>query len=433
MAQAAHAGRLLETVWRGRRRRGNLIALWGAGVAVLLIAGLLTGCTARIVSRPGDAETPARGIAYHLPATELTYVMTFRLTDCRGAMEITDAAIEQRVLPDRGAGTYLIDPTYLSTLTKSIPLAKVTVNNGMLVAIDYEARDRSADLLKEGAALVGDVVSAASPLQLSSLGGALSLLGASRSLQQTKMIRSFQPAGQKGPTAGDGICNDATRDALEEQRVLGQHLEVMKRNLLAAEVQLAEGRDGARERIAGTEAVIRKTQERLGEVAKRLTIQYRKPILVESGRCEGFGEIVLESAPFTRWFGNRADQEAFQGQFRAWIEENKLSYTISHCQGQAPEGELQAPWVEGLYYRLPAQCRLEITKDTLVATSGVEIMQCGRLAVLEITNGAFQDNAHRIEFDPLSGEIKSFEFRDRAVRASEALGGIAGAAKGALP
>ena len=74
-----------------------------------------------------------------------------------------------------------------------------------------------------------------------------------------------------------------------------------------------------------------------------------------------------------------------------------------------------------------------ITRDALVSTSTVELLQCGRLAAVEITNGAFQNNSHRIEFAPLSGEIKTFEFKDNTARAPEALGGITGALKAAKP
>ena len=71
------------------------IKLCTVSVAFLVIAGLLSSCTTKIVSRPAEEIVPAVGIAYHLPATELSYVMTFRLMDCRGAIEITDAAMNE--------------------------------------------------------------------------------------------------------------------------------------------------------------------------------------------------------------------------------------------------------------------------------------------------------------------------------------------------
>jgi len=401
----------------------------------LFIVGLLSACSAKIVSRPADAASPAMGIAYHLPATELSYVMTFRLTDCRGAMEITGAAIEQRIVPDRGAGTYLIDSSYFGNFNKTIPLAKISIDNGMLTMISYDAKDSSADIIKGGAAFLGDLAAAVSPVKLPSLGGTLALLTGSRSLRQEQMIRSFRPGGAAGEksSGGTGICNEATQNALDEHHLLGQHLAQMKRRLIEAEVELAEKREGGAERSDAIETIIRKTKERLAEVESHLTLQYRKPLMVDAGRCESFGEIVLESAPFTKWFSNSDDQEDFQGQFQNWIQENKLSYTISHCQGQALEDDRKAPWAEALYYRLPARCKLEVTKDTLVATNHVELMQCGRMAAVEITNGIFQNNSHRIEFDPLSGEIRSFEFKDNTVRAAAALGGMTEAVKTAGP
>lgn len=432
----AHVEQEIKDDFREARglMKKKIVVLCRIVVGCLMIAGLLSACTAKIVSRPADAAVPARGIAYHLPATELSYVMTFRLIDCGGAIEVTNAAIEQCVVPDRGAGTYLIDSSYFGNLSKTIPLAKINIQNGMLSSISYDAKDSTADIIKGSATLLGDVVAAVSPVKLPSLGGALTLLSGSRSLRQEQMIRSFQPYGAAwGKTGGADICNEATRNVLDEYALLRRHLNVMKRNLIEAEVQLVEKRDGVSERIQDIENVIRKTQDRIAELDKHLILQYRKPLLMEVGKCEGFGEIVLESAPFTKWFRSHDDQEAFRRQFQAWIEENKLSYTISHCQGQAQEGDRKARWIEALYYRMPAQCKLEVTKDTLLATSYVELMQCGRLAAVEITNGAFQNNSHRIEFDPLSGEIRSFEFRDNNVRASEALVGLTEATKTAKP
>ena len=413
----------------------NVVTVCQSLMICLFVVGLLSACTAKIVSRPADAASPAMGIAYHLPATELSYVMTFRLTDCHGAMEVTGAAIEQRIVPDRGAGTYLIDSSYFGNFTKTIPLAKISIDKGMLTMISYDAKDSSADVIKGGAAFLGDLAAAVSPVKLPSLGGALALLTGSRSLQHTQMIRAFQPgdaAGEKS-SGGTGICNEATRNALDEYRLLGRHLAFMKRKLIEAEVQLTEKQEGVPAQIEAIETVIRRTKERLAELESHLTLQYRKPLMVDAGRCESFGEIVLESAPFTKWFSTRDDQDGFQGQFQNWIQENKLSYTISHCQGQALEDDRKAPWVEALYYRLPARCRLEVTKDTLVATNYVELMQCGRMAAVEITNGIFQNNSHRIEFDPLSGEIRSFEFKDNTVRAAAGLGGMTEAVKAAGP
>lgn len=117
---------------------------------------------------------------------------------------------------------------------------------------------------------------------------------------------------------------------------------------------------------------------------KHLTIQYSKLLIVESGKCDIFGDIPLESAPFAKWFAISNDE--FRKQFQAWLEDNKLSFTISNCTLPLKDHDKQETAVEGLYYRIPAQCKLEITKDALVATSYIEIMQCGRLAVVEITN-----------------------------------------------
>jgi hypothetical protein len=175
------------------------------------------------------------------------------------------------------------------------------------------------------------------------------------------------------------------------------------------------------------ENIIKKTTERLAGLERHLTLQYRRPIVIESGKCESFGNITLESAPFTKWFGDQGDPE-FQKQFQAWINENKLSYTIGNCNAPVSEKKKSQP-LEGLHYRIPAVCALEITRDNLVSTNRVELMQCGKLAALEISNGAFQDNSHRLEFDPVSGEIKSFEFRDNSSRATEAISGASDAVK----
>ena len=419
-----------KTLHRGRNKKWGAFAMTSVYISILMILSLISGCTAKIVSRPAGDNIPAVGIAYHLPATELSYVMTFRLTDCRGAIEITDATIEQRVIPDRGAGTYLIDSSYFGNWSKTIPLAKFSIVNGMLTSISYDAKDNTAEIIKGGATLLGELTSGVSPINLSSLGGALNLLSGSRSLRQDQMIRSFQLSRlpQGGETSAQSICNQATQDIMDEYSFLLQHLKTMKWKLYQAEDQLVEKRDGVADRIQDMENVIKRTKERLADLDRHLTIQYRKPLIVESGKCESFGDIVLESAPFTKWFGDKGDQDRFRKQFQRWIEENKLSYTISNCNAQV-KGQGKVERVEALYYRIPAQCKLEITRDTLVSTNYVELMQCGRLAAVEIINGAFQDNSHRIEFDPLSGEIKSFEFKDNSVRASEALGGVAEAVK----
>jgi hypothetical protein len=398
------------------------VKLCTASVIFLIIAGLLSSCTTKIVSHPVDEVVPAMGIAYHLPATELSYVMTFRLTDCRGTIEITDAAIERKLVPDRTNGTYLIDSSSLSNLSKTIPLAKITMNNGMLAAISYDAKDSMGDIIKSGATLLANTASSVLPVNLSSLGSIAMLLSGSR---------SFQLAGSKrgGETSDGYICNQATKDILDEYDLLLKHLAAMKRKLYEAENQLVAKRDGMPERIGDIENIIRKTKERLAELDKYLTIQYRKPLIIESGKCDSFGEITLESSPFTKWFGNTGNNDVFNKQFQTWIEENKLSYTISHCSSQVKDQDKKTAAVEGLFYRIPATCKLEITKDSLVSTNLVEVMQCGRLAAVKIENGAFQNNSHRIEFDPQSGEIKSFEFKDNTVRSAEAIGAVNEAVK----
>jgi hypothetical protein len=402
-------------------------------IFLLLLLSLIPGCTTRIVSRPADNSIPATGIAYYLPATELSYVMTFRLVNCRGAVEIIDTAIEQRVVPDRGTGAYLIDSSHFSNLSKTIPLARISISNGLLTSISYDAKDNTAEIIKGGATLVSDVITGVSSLNVSSLlGGAMTMLASSRSLKQDQLVRSFQlnQSAQKGEAPDQGICNQATEDVISEYGVLQQHLKTVKNKLYKAEGQLAETGNNAADRISAMEDIIRKTKERIAELDRHLTLQYRKPLIVESGKCDSFGDITLDGAPFTKWFGDKGNNDRFRKQFQAWIEDNKLSYTISKCNVPV-KGPEKTEKAEGLYYRIPAECRLEITRDTLVSANPVELMQCGRLAAVEITNGAFQNNSHRLEFDPVSGEIKSFEFRDNAARASEAISGASDAVKAA--
>ncbi len=266
------------------------------------------------------------------------------------------------------------------------------------------------------------------PANLSLLSLASTLFASSRSLGQTHMIRSFQLDKSRESDARDGgICNQLTKDTLDEYDFLLGHLSSMKKKLYQAEAQLAEKREGMPEKIQDIENVIKKTKDRLAELDKHLTIQYRKPLVIESGKCDSFGDIVLDSAPFTKWFNTSGDNDAFRNQFQTWLEENKLSYTISNCS--LASQELQSAGPDALYYRIPAQCKLEITKDTLVSSSHIEVMQCGRLAGVEIVNGAFQNNSHRIEFDPLTGEIKTFELKDNTVRAAEALDNVSEAMK----
>src|SRR5512133_3386895 len=145
-------------------------------VVFLVGAGLLSSCTTKVVSRPAGNAVPAVGIAYHLPATELSYVTTFRLMDTRGRVEITDTAIERKIVPDRTAGTYLIDSSQLVNLSKTIPLAKFTLNNGMLASISYDAKDNTANIIQSGVTLLTDVASIFLPTRLTSLSDALALL-----------------------------------------------------------------------------------------------------------------------------------------------------------------------------------------------------------------------------------------------------------------
>lgn len=399
-----------------------------AGIGLLLLLLVISGCTTKIVSHPAS-EPGAKGIAYHLPATELFYLMTFRLTDCRGGIEITDTAVEQRIIPDRSLGAYLIDSSRFSNLSKTIPLAKISIANGLLTNISYDAKDNTAGIIKGGASLVGDVIGGVTSLNLSSLGGVLTLLAGSRSISHDPLLSSWQinSSAKKGEAQGRNMCNRETKDIMDEYGVLREHLKTMKRKLYEAEEQLPETPAGAAGKIQAMEDIIKKTTERLAGLSRHLTLQYRRPIVIESGKCESFGNITLESAPFTKWFGDQGDHE-FQKQFQAWINENKLSYTIGNCNTPAM-GKKKEETIEGLHYRIPAVCTLEITRDTMVSTNRVELMQCGRLAALEISNGAFQDNSHRLEFDPVSGEIKSFEFRDNSVRAAEAISGATEAVK----
>lgn len=382
--------------------------------AFLIGVSLLSSCTTKIVSRPLDNTVPAEGIAYHLPATEISYVMTFRLMDSQGRVEITDASIERKIVPDRAAGTYLIDSSQLANLSKTIPLAKFTFNNGMLSSISYDAKDNTSEIIKSSVNLLTNAASNLLPVKITSLGDALALLSGNRSFQLNR-------SRQTGDKSGKSICNQATRDVLEEYNFLQQHLKTMKKKLYEAESQLVEKRDGVPQRIEDIENVTKKTKERLAELDKYLTIQFRKPLIIEPGKCESFGDITLENSLFTRWFSNDGDNQGFLKQLQKWSDENKLSYTISKCNIQISDQDSKSRHIEGLYYRIPAQCKLEITKDALVSTNYIEVMQCGRLAVLDITNGAFQNNSHRISFDPLTGEINSFELKDNTARATEAL------------
>jgi len=393
----------------------NKSKYYTASFIFLVVAALLSSCTTKIASHPPGEAVPAMGIAYHLPATELTYVMTFRLKDSSGTIEITDSAIEHKLVPDRVNGTFLIDSSALSGLTKTIPLAKITINNGMLTSISYDAKDSTGDIIKSGVNLVTDLAANVLPIKLSSLGGLAMLLAGSRSFSAAKSQKA-------GEAPGISICNQETKNILDEYYFLEQHLAAMKRKLYAAEMQLVEKQDGMVEKIQNIENVIKKTKERLSDLDRHLTIKYRRPLIIESGKCESFGNITLESAPFAKWFGSTGDKDVFRRLLQDWLEENKLSYTIGNCSPQMKEQDKKAASVDALYYRIPAQCKLEITKDHLVSTNYVEIMQCGRLAAVEITNGAFQDNSHRIEFDPDSGEIKTFEFKDNTARTKEALG-----------
>lgn len=405
------------------------LARISAFLPFVLACILTTGCTTKIISRPVGGSLPATGIAYYLPATELSYVITFRLADCRGAVDITDTSVIQRIIPDRNAGAYLIDSSRFGSLSKTIPMARITIADGLLAGISYDAKDNTAGIIKGGAALAADVLAGVSSMNLSSLGGALTLLAGSRSMNQETMLRSLplNPHPPKGEAPARNMCNQATKDIMDEYGILQGHLKTMKRKLYEAEEQLPETDGGLADKIQAMETVIKKTKERLADLDRHLTLQYRKPLVIESGKCESFGDITLDAAPFAKWFSDRGD-DAFRKQFQTWIEENKLSYTIGNC-GPRGKGHDRTAAPEGLYYRIPAACKLEITRDTLVATSRVELMQCGGLAAVEITNGAFQDNSHRLEFDPASGEIKSFEFRDNAARAAEALSGAGEAVK----
>ncbi len=409
-----------------KRRTSRCIA---SSVLLLATVFFCLSCTTRIVSHPIEGSAPAKGIAYHLPATEMTYRMTFRLADCGGGIEITETALEHRIVPDRAAGTYLIDSSRFGSLSKTIPLAKITIDNGLLTSITYEAKDDTKDIVKSGATLIGEVVSAISPVKLPSLGGALSLLAATRSLNQEPMIRSFRFTGDtrgSGPQ-GANRCNRAAKDSLDEYRFLQEHLKTMRRKLHEAEAEVADRKDGAADRIRDIEGVIGRTNARLAELDTFLTLQYRMPITIGAAQCESFGELTFDGAPFSKWFGGEQG-DALGKQIASWAGENRLSWTIGSCRPRTgKDAKPERP--EGLYYRIPAQCKLEITKDAFVSSHPVELMQCGRLAVLEIQNGAFQDNSHRVEFDPVTGEIRTFEFRDNTARAAEALGGVADAAK----
>lgn len=414
-----------------RKKTGLLLHLTriSAFLPLVLVCSLIAGCTTKIISRPAGASLPATGIAYHLPATELSYVITFRLTDCRGAVDIKDTAVIQRIIPDRNAGAYLIDSSRFSSLSKTIPMARITIADGLLTSISYDAKDNTAGIIKGGAILAADVIAGVSSMNLSSLGGVLTLLAGSRSMNQEPMLRSL-PLNQhtpKGEGPARNMCNQETKDIMDEYGILQGHLKTMKRKLYEAEEQLPETDGGLADKIQAMETVIKKTKERLADLDRHLTLQYRKPLVIESGKCESFGEITLDTAPFAKWFTDRGD-DAFRKQFQTWIEENKLSYTVGNCNPLGKRHD-RAATPEGLHYRIPAACKLEITRDALVATSRVELMQCGGLAAVEITNGAFQDNSHRLEFDPVSGEIKSFEFRDNAARASEAVSGADEAVK----
>jgi hypothetical protein len=204
---------------------GRTATMKAAGLGLLLLIFVIPGCTTKIISHPAQ-DGDAKGIAYHLPATELSYLMTFRLTDCRGGIEITDTAIEQKIVPDRSLGAYLIDSSHFSNLSKTIPLAKISIANGLLTHISYDAKDNTAGIIKGGASLVGDVIGGVTSLNLSSLGGALTLLAGTRSIRHDPLLRSWQinSSAKKGEASGRNMCNRETKDVMDESGVLREHL-----------------------------------------------------------------------------------------------------------------------------------------------------------------------------------------------------------------
>jgi hypothetical protein len=133
----------------------------------------------------------------------------------------------------------------LSGLSKTIPVAKFDISNGFLTSISYDAKDSTSDIIKSGVSLVTDAASTVLPGKLPISAIASLLLPGNRSLSQDRLIRSFQisKSTQEGK-AGKGVCNEATKGALDERNILLSHLSKIKANLYDAEIKLTERKEG---------------------------------------------------------------------------------------------------------------------------------------------------------------------------------------------
>lgn len=415
--------------YRNFRLNNNLV--------FLITVFFLSSCATKIVSHPIDNSMPAKGIAYNLPATELSYSMTLRLKSCDTdkPFEIIDATLTKKIVADRKNGSYMIDPTQLSNWSKTIPLAKLEINEGLLTHVSYQAKDETANIIKNTASLVGEVaMQSFLPIKIpSSLLSGTPLMG---------FLRNFQLPSDK-PRKKEKLmfCNPATKEALEEYVELTKNFKLLKKNLRETQLKLSENiendndRKKILERYTHIKNSITDTEEQITKIEKLLTIQYIKTFIPNSNK-QSF-EAKLDASQLLKWLND----DGLEG-IEEWAKENTLTFTISECApsdnmniGNNPASNSSNKdndsAMEYLFYKIPALCKLIITKNNTITLSdkSIELMQYGKLSAIEIKNGAFQDNSHDITFDEKTGELKSFEFKDNKARGVEAIGGVTEATK----
>ena len=410
-------------------------------IIILITVFFLSSCATKIVSHPINNSMPAKGIAYNLPATELSYSMTLRLKSCDTdkPFEIIDATLTKKIVADRKNGSYMIDPTQLSNWSKTIPLAKFEINEGLLTHVSYQAKDETANIIKNTASLVGEVaMQSFLPVKMP-----LPSIRPISLLRHQKAFQLLLKQDQKKENLM--ICNHATKVALDEYIELTKNFKLLKKNLRETQLKLSENikedndRKKLRERNTDIKNSITDTEEQITKIEKLLTIQYIETF-IPNNNMQSF-KAKLDASQLLKWLNFDDGLKELE----KWAEENTLTFTISECApsenmnignnpASNPSTKDNHRAMEYLFYKIPALCKLIITKNEkdypiTLSTKSIELMQYGKLSAIEIKNGAFQDNSHDITFDEKTGELKSFEFKDNKARAVEAIGGVTEATK----
>lgn len=448
---------------------------------------LLPACTAQIASRPVTDNTVTEGLVYQLPATKITITTTHELTQCtpRPETRIVGATATTSLVPDdRPESTFAIDTTALQTGSKTIPIAQFNLSENILTGVNYQAKDKSGEIIGQ----VAEIAAAVKGISLPNIGNKTSAVPINQlSVQQVYRAGATRPAEVCTPMALQALqdreilLNKITELRKARDKVYGEivsgylsvdpnarlhdtHIAELRKSYHSVVKRLADASlsDDERKKVSEIATALKghldnesklfaerasawdKTQE--GVLAKA-----NQQIMATQGEYDAV-IVKLRADASASWVPTPGDDQTSPTltydpkELRKWITtdyEAQLSGILNEWSSkntikastQCASSAVKAPGEKqktALYYRVPKRCgiTLELSGDDgaqPIYIGEYPLAQFGYLASLPVTNGMFEESDYAIGFDPATGRLNTFTFKSERASALEAVTSIKGA------